>query len=161
MTNSAVWVHLGSFHCSLFSLSFLGMKTIKQITGVRGEDGLFSAIPAQDDELTPITEDQLWGAFRNEHAAGQTSPELDILKALDDGEAKLAKANALPTAKQRRVTTEELGLMVNGSTVALTPDEMQEVGNEATYQGWVTENSDGSYSLTEAGEEILATFQKR
>ena len=62
--------------------------------GGSGKETLRDLIRKQPEEaeLTPITEDEFWGAFRVAHRAGELSPELDLMaEALNRAEDQLAQ----------------------------------------------------------------------
>lgn len=141
------------------------MKSVKlNSMGGTGKETLRALIRERPEEaeLTPITEDEFWGAFRTAHRDGQTAPELDSMaEALDRAEAQLGNVAAVTAAERRQMAAEVFALMLNDSDGVLTPDEIREVWTEARYHEWATDNGDGTFTLTEAGRQIIAASQKR
>src|SRR5262249_104921 len=76
-------------------------------------------------------------------------------------EAELVKLAVMTAADRPQMATEVFALMINGADSVLTPDETDEVWREAVYQEWATRSGDGTFSLTEAGRQIIAASRKR
>jgi hypothetical protein len=75
-------------------------------------------------------------------------------KLLEESLIEVATAAA---AKRRQMAGEVLLLAVTEAAEAvLTIDEIRDVWTEAVCQGWAVENRDGTFTLTEAGRQLVA-----
>jgi hypothetical protein len=84
----------------------------------------------------------------------------NVAEALDHAEAQLARLAFVTAAERRKMAAEVLALMINDTDSVLTPDEIQQVWREAVCQEWATGNGDGTFTLTEAGRQIIAASRK-
>jgi predicted transcriptional regulator of viral defense system len=71
---------------------------------------------------------------------------------LHDAFLRLASAAA---AKRREMAAGLLLLVTTEDLEGVSPEEIREVMNEAMRHGWVTDNHNGTFTLTQAGRELL------
>jgi hypothetical protein len=63
-------------------------------------------------------------------------------------------------ARRRQMTAEVLSLLVTKDAESvLTREEMEHAWREAVRQEWATENGDGTYSITAAGQRCVEAMQ--